>query len=85
MSYLRRRLEIEDLINSVLDRMDSYGESICDMSFDNYLGKITILVSTSFGKISNDYIPVEIIENWVKINSYDIIESRYSNLKKQFC
>jgi|688.fasta_scaffold156918_4 hypothetical protein len=84
MSYLRRRLEIEDAVNSILKGMNFY-EAICDFTYDDYINKISSIVSMRVGEKSKDNIPTEVIKNWIKQDSSLNIELKYLEQKKEYC
>jgi len=84
MSYLRRRMEIEDVVNHILDHMNFY-EAICDFTYDEYINKISMIVSNRVGEISKDKIPTEVIENWIKQDSSLKIKTKYLEQKKEYC
>jgi len=84
MSYLRRRLEIKDVVNSILKGMNFY-EAICDFTYDDYINKISSIVSMRVGETSKDNIPTEVIKNWIKQDSSLNIELKYLEQKKEYC
>lgn len=84
MSYLRRRLEIEDAVNSIL-KVANFYEGICDFTYDDYINKISTMVSMRVGETSKDNIPTEVIKNWIKQDSSLNIELKYLEQKKEYC
>lgn len=84
MSYLRRRLEIEDTVNSIL-KVANFYEGICDFTYDDYINKISTMVSMRVGETSKDNIPSEVIENWIKQDSSLNIKLKYLEQKKEYC
>lgn len=84
MSYLRRRLEIEDVVNSIL-KVANFYEGICDFTYDDYINKISTMVSMRVGETSKDNIPSEVIKNWIKQDSSLNIELKYLEQKKEYC
>lgn len=84
MSYLRRRLEIEDAVNSIL-KVANFYEAICVFTYDDYINKISSMVSMRVGETSKDNIPTEVIKNWIKQDSSLNIELKYLEQRKEYC
>jgi hypothetical protein len=77
-------MEIEDVVNSILKGMNFY-EAICDFTYDDYINKISSIVSMRVGEKSKDNIPTEVIKNWIKQDSSLNIELKYLEQKKEYC